>query len=103
MCEWLLVVRRTHVCDHFPSGLVPLSVVGPLQFLLEHALPGGPVLQGEFAQDFAEAVNADLARRVHRVAQEQEEGVEPADTQRYVRQSRGAAGEPEPKPAERTC
>lgn len=99
MCDWLLVVRRTHVCDHFPSGLVPLSVVGPLQFLLEHALPGGPVLQGKFAQDFAEAVNADLARRVHGVAQEQEEGVEPADTQRYVRQTRGTAGEPEQKPA----
>lgn len=100
VCDWLLVVRRTHVCDHFPSGLVPLPVVGPLQFLLEHALPGGPVLQGEFAQDFAEAVNADLARRVHRVAQEQEEGVEPADRQRYVRQTRGTAGEPEQT---RTC
>lgn len=63
-------VRRTYIGDHFPSGLVPLSVVGPLLFLLEHALSGRAVLQGKFAQDFAEAVNADLARRVHRVAQE---------------------------------
>lgn len=77
MCECLLAVRRTHIGDHFASGLVALSVVGPLLLLLEHALPGGAVLQGKFAQDFAEAVNADLARRVNRVAQEQEEGVEP--------------------------
>lgn len=76
---WLLVVRRTYICDHFPSGLVPFSVVSPLQFLLEHTLSGRAVLQGKFAQDFAEAVHADLARRVHRVAQEQEKGVEPAD------------------------
>lgn len=78
MCEWgLPAVRRTHVGDHFASGLVALSVVGPLLLLLQHALPGGAVLQGKFAQDFAEAVNADLARRVNRVSQEQEEGVEP--------------------------
>lgn len=95
VCDWLLVVRRTYVCDHFPSGLVPLSVVGPLQFLLEHALSGGAVLQGKFTQDFAEAVNADLARRVHRVAQEQEKGVEPADTQRYIRETRETEGEPQ--------
>lgn len=86
VCNWLLVVRRTYICDHFPSGLVPLSVVGPLQFLLEHALPGRTVLQGKLAQDFAEAVNADLARRVHRVAQEQEKGVEPADMIGEIRQ-----------------
>lgn len=92
VCDWLLAVRRTYICDHFPSGLVPLSVVGPLQFLLEHALSGRAVLQGKFAQDFAEAVNADLARRVHRVAQEQEKGVEPAGTQRCVSQTRGCRG-----------
>lgn len=93
VCDWLLVVRRTYVCDHLPSGLVPLSVVGPLQFLLEHTLSGGTVLQGKFTQDFAEAVNGDLARRIHRVAQEQEKGVEPADTQRYVRETRETEGE----------
>lgn len=73
----LPAARRTHVGDHFASGLVALPVVGPLLLLLQHALPGGAVLQGKFAQDFAEAVNADLARRVDRVSQEQEEGVEP--------------------------
>lgn len=92
MCDWLLVVRRTYICDHFPSGLVPLSVVGPLQFLLEHALSGRAILQGKFTQDFAEAVNGDLAHRIHRVAQEQEEGVEPADTQRCIRETRGNRG-----------
>lgn len=100
MCDWLLVVRRTYICDHFPSGLVALSVVGPLQFLLQHALSGRAVLQGKFAQDFAEAVNADLARRVNRVAQEQEKGVEPADGQRYVRETRETEGEPQQT---RTC
>lgn len=94
------MVRRTYICDHFPSGLVALSVVGPLQFLLQHALSGRAVLQGKFAQDFAEAVNADLARRVNRVAQEQEKGVEPADGQRYVRETRETEGEPQQT---RTC
>lgn len=95
---WLLVVRRTYICDHFPSGLVPFSVVSPLQFLLEHTLSGRAVLQGKFAQDFAEAVHADLARRVHRVAQEQEKGVEPADNaeirQRGTRNRRRTSAKP---------
>lgn len=89
-CEWLLAARRTHIGDHFASGLVALSVVGPLLLLLQHALPGGAVLQGKFAQDFAEAVNADVARRVDRVAQEQEEGVEPEGRPR--RHVRGTGG-----------
>lgn len=101
MCEWLLAVRRTHIGDHFASGLVALPVVGPLLLLLQHALPGGAVLQGKFAQDFAEAVNADLARRVHRVAQEQEEGVEPGRTPRDTSE-RPKEEEPPPQRS-RTC
>lgn len=31
-------LKTTYICYHFSPGLVPLSVVGPLLFLLQHAL-----------------------------------------------------------------
>lgn len=70
--------KKTHVCDHLAPGLVPLPVVGPLLFLLQHALSRRAILQGKLAQDLAEAMDADLAHRVHWMAQEQQERVEPA-------------------------
>lgn len=72
-------LRSTYICYHFPPGLVPLSVVGPLLFLLQHALPRCAILQGKLAQDFTEAMNADLADRVYRMAEEQQKGMKPAD------------------------
>lgn len=54
-------------------------MVGPLLFLLQHALPRGAILQGKLTQDLAEAMNADLAHSVHWMAQEQQEGVKPAE------------------------
>lgn len=62
---------NTYICDHFASSLVPLSVIGPLLFLLQDALTCGPVLQRKFAEDLAEAMNAHVPHRVWRVAQEQ--------------------------------
>lgn len=70
--------NNTHICDHLSSGLVPLSVVGPLLFLLQDAFPRGPVLQGKLTEDLTEAVDADLPHSVRWMAQEQQEGMEPA-------------------------
>lgn len=76
---------RTHwsgdIRDHFPAGLVALAVVGSLLLLLQHAVPGGAVLQGELAEDFAEPVDADLPHAVGRVPEEQQERVEPEGKQ----------------------
>lgn len=72
-------LKTTYICYHFPPGLVPLSVVGPLLFLLQHALPRRAILQSEFAQYLAEAMYADITHRVHGMAQEQQKSMEPAD------------------------
>lgn len=69
--------RCVHVHDHLAPGLVALPVVGPLLFLLQHAVPGCSVLQGELAEDFAEAVDADLSHAVGWMAEVKQEGVEP--------------------------
>lgn len=70
-----MCVCRTHRCsdihDHLPAGLVALAVVGSLLLLLQHAVPGSPVLQGELAEYFAEPVDADLPHVVGRVTEEQ--------------------------------
>ena len=69
--------RRVDVHDHLPARLVALAVVGALLLLLQHAVARGPVLQRKLAEDLAEAVHADLTHAVGRVAQEQQEGMEP--------------------------
>ena len=74
---WL---KTTYICYHFPPGLVPLSVVGPLLFLLQHTFSCCAILQGKLAQDFAKAMNADLTYRIYWMAQEQQEGMKPAKT-----------------------
>lgn len=68
---------NTYICDHFASCLVPLSVIGPLLLLLQDALACGAVLQRKLAEDLAEAVHTHVPHRVRRVAQEQQEGMEP--------------------------
>lgn len=80
----LLLLKSTYICYHFSPGLVPLPVVGPLLFLLQHALSCCAILQGKFAQDLAKAMNADLTHGVYRVAQEQQKGMKPADVQRNI-------------------
>lgn len=77
--ECVCVLRSTYICYHFPPGLVSLSVVGPLLFLLQHALSRCAILQGKLAQDFTEAMNADLADGVYRMAEEQQKRMKPAD------------------------
>lgn len=57
-------------------------MVGPLLFLLQHALSRGAILQGKLTQDLAKAMNADLAHGVHWMAQEQQEGVKPGGLKR---------------------
>lgn len=74
----------TYICDHLASGLVPLSVVGPFLFLLQDALAGGTVLQRKLAQNLTEAVHTHVAHGVRRVAQEQQEGMEPGRTTRHM-------------------
>lgn len=69
--------RSGDVHDHLAASLVALAVVGSLLLLLQHAVPGGPVLQGELAEDFAEPVDADLPHAVGRVPEEQQERMEP--------------------------
>lgn len=69
--------RCVHVHDHLAPGLVALPVVSSFLFLLQHAIPGRSVLQSELAEDFAEAVDADLPHAVGWVTQVQQEGVEP--------------------------
>lgn len=83
-CDLLLMARNTYICYHFSPGLVPLSVVGPLLFLLQHALSRCAILQGKLAQDFAKAMNADLTHRIYWMAEEQEKGVKPADVWKSI-------------------
>lgn len=71
--------KSTYICYHFPPGLVPLPVVGPLLFLLQHALPCCAVLQGKFAQDLAEAMYADLTYGINWMAQEDQKSMKPTD------------------------
>ena len=52
-------------------------MVGPLLLLLQDPFASGPVLQGELAEDLAEAMDAHIPHGVGRVSQEQQEGVEP--------------------------
>lgn len=70
-----------HLCvdvrDHLAARLVPLSVVGPLLFLLQDAVACGPVLQRELADDLAEASHADFPNAVGRMTQEQQERMKP--------------------------
>lgn len=84
---------RTHgssdIYDHLPAGLVALAVVGSLLLLLQHAVAGGPVLQGELAEYFAEPVDADLPHAVGGVSEEQEERVEPEGNSARVLVSSG--------------
>lgn len=78
----------THVRDHLPPGLVPLAVIGPLLLLLQHAVARGAVLQGELAHDLAEPVDANLPYAIGRVAQEQQEGMEPGEKRERKREER---------------
>lgn len=76
VCVWG-AHRCVHVHDHLAPGFVALPVVGSFLLLLQHAVPGGSVLQSELAEDFAEAVDADLPHAVGWMAEVQQEGVEP--------------------------
>ena len=67
--------RCIDVHDHLSAGLVALAVVSSLLFLLQHAVPGGSVLQRKLAEDFTEPVHADLSDAVRRVTNEQQERV----------------------------
>lgn len=78
------MVKTTYICYHFSPGLVPLSVVGPLLFLLQHTLSRCAVLQGKFTQDLAKAMNADFTYCVYRMAQEQQKSMKPADVERNI-------------------
>lgn len=79
----MLVVKITYICYHFSPSLVPLPVVGPLLFLLQHTLSGCAIFQSKLAQDFAESMNADVSHSVYGMAQEQQEGMEPANV-KYI-------------------
>lgn len=78
-------MNTTYICYHFPPGLVPLSVVGPLLFLLQHALSCCAILQGKFTQDPTKAMNADLTYCVYRMAQEQQKGMKPTRVEKCHR------------------
>lgn len=73
--HWSVDIR-----DHLSPGLVAFAVVGPLLFLLQHAVPGGSVLQSKLAEDLAESVDADVPDAVGRMAEEQQERMEPGET-----------------------
>lgn len=68
------------VYDHLPSGLVAFAVVGSFLLLLQDTVSGGPVLQRKLAEDFTEPVDADVSHAVGRMAEVQQEGVEPGRT-----------------------
>lgn len=74
--------RSVDIHDHLPPGLVAFAVVSSFLFLLQHTVAGGPVLQRKLAEDFAEPVDADVSHAVGRVAEVQQEGVEPGGTPR---------------------
>lgn len=69
----------TYICDHLPSGLVPLSVVCPLLFLLQDTLSRGAVLKGKLTENLTEAMDANLTHSIGRLAQEKQEGMESGD------------------------
>lgn len=76
-------MNNPYICYHFSPGFVSLSVVGPLLFLLQHALSCRTVLKGKLTQDLAEAMYADLSHRIDRMPQEQQKGVKPANVQEW--------------------
>ena len=67
-----------YLCDHHPPGLGALPVGRSLASLGEQAFPRGPVLQAELTQDPTEPGDGHITHTVRRLAQEQQEGVEPA-------------------------
>lgn len=69
------------VHDHLSSGLVAFAVVGSFLLLLQHAVAGRPVLQRKLAENFAEPVDADVSHAVGRMTEEQQEGVEPENSE----------------------
>lgn len=69
--------RSIDVHDHLSSGLVAFAMVGTFLLLLQHAVSGGSVLQRKLTEDFTEPVDADLSHAVGRMAEEQQEGMEP--------------------------
>ena len=67
-----------YLCDHLAPGLGALAVGSSLASLGEQAVSGGPVLQTELTQDPTEPGDGHVTHTVGRLAQEQQEGVEPA-------------------------
>ena len=75
----------TYLSDHAATGLVALTVCGPLLLLLQYSFPASPILKGKLPQRVTELHDADVPRCLWGVAQVEQEGVEP----RQVGRSRG--------------
>lgn len=71
-------VRETYVGDHLPSGLISLSVIGPLLFLLQNPFPGRAILECKFADDPAELVDVHLSNCIGGMAHKEQKGVKSA-------------------------
>lgn len=67
----------TYLSDHAATGLVALTVRGPLLLLLQYSLPTSPILKGKLSQRVTELHDADVPRCLRSVAQVEQEGVEP--------------------------
>ena len=72
-----LINATAHLRDHLAAGLPPLSLVRLLLALLQHAFARRAILERELRDELTEGVHAHVLRREARVAQEQQELVEP--------------------------
>lgn len=73
--------KGIHLCDHASPGLVTLTVRGPLLLLLQHPFPASAVLKCKLAQCVAKLHDAHLTGCLCRVAQVEQEGMEPGQVE----------------------
>ena len=67
----------TYLHDHLATSLPSLSLVRLLLALLQHTLTCRAILERELRDEFTECVDSDVLGREARVAEEEQELVEP--------------------------
>lgn len=70
-------LKGIYLGDHAPPGLVALTVGSPLLLLLQYSFPTGPIFECKLSQGVTELHDANFPGCLCRVAQVEQEGMEP--------------------------